>query len=102
MLEFDNSVVQTRTAKVFLDQTCVAHVIFGNQDDHLTRRIHGLFFTEPGAGKERKNVLPWPSTDSTQIFPPCRSTIRCAIVSPKPSPWPAPGFKRWKISKILC
>ena len=46
-------------------------------------------------------MLPWPGRDSTQIRPPCRSTILLQIASPIP----VPGYlsrpcSRWKIRKI--
>jgi hypothetical protein len=40
--------------------------------------------TETGSLKE--NVEPCPTTDSTQIFPPCISMIRFEIASPSPVP----------------
>ena len=41
-------------------------------------------------GKETVKRLPWPGSLSTWIFPPCCSTMRWAIASPKP----APGWER--------
>ena len=34
----------------------------------------------------RKNVDPWPTRDSTQIFPPCISMMRFEMASPNPVP----------------
>ena len=45
----------------------------------LDREIHFL-------GMVKKNVAPFPSSDSTHMRPPCRSTIFFAIASPTPVP----------------
>ena len=37
-------------------------------------------------GSVSENVEPWPSWDSTQILPPCISTMRFDMASPKPVP----------------
>jgi hypothetical protein len=37
-------------------------------------------------GSVKENVDPWPTIDSTQIFPPCISIMRFEIASPKPVP----------------
>ena len=58
--------------------------------------------SERRRGSENENVEPWPSADSTQISPPCCSTIPFEITRPRPVP---PAFrvveesswaKRWK------
>ena len=38
------------------------------------------------AGRVKKNVAPWSSWDSTQIRPPCRSTIFLLMAKPIPLP----------------
>ena len=38
------------------------------------------------AGSVKEKVEPRPGADSTQIFPPCSSTIRFEIASPRPVP----------------
>src|SRR6266849_11080541 len=37
-------------------------------------------------GRRNETVAPWPTIDSTQIFPPCISMIRLEIASPRPVP----------------
>src|SRR5262249_35213239 len=37
-------------------------------------------------GSLKANVEPWPGCDSTQILPPCISTIRLDMASPRPVP----------------
>jgi hypothetical protein len=37
-------------------------------------------------GSVKANVEPWPSCDSTQILPPCISTMRFEMASPSPVP----------------
>src|SRR5690349_17753910 len=41
-----------------------------------------------GPGKVKKTVVPSPSTESSQISPPCRSTTFLVIASPTPVPPP--------------
>jgi hypothetical protein len=41
---------------------------------------------EPDTGSVNENVLPQPSFDSTQIFPPCNSTSALEIARPRPVP----------------
>src|SRR5260221_114059 len=55
-------------------------------------------------GSTTRNVDPWPSTESTEIVPPCISTIRFEIARPNP----VPPFLRvlelsicWNSPKIL-
>src|SRR5262249_31986868 len=43
-------------------------------------------FLAAATGRLTKNVEPLPRTDSTQIRPPCSSTIRLAIANPSPVP----------------
>ena len=48
-------------------------------------RDHTLYLVA-SAGIENQNVAPWPGWDSTQMVPPCRSTIFLQIASPMPVP----------------
>ena len=49
---------------------------------------------------ENRNVEPLPSSDSTQILPPCRSMMRLQIASPIPVPGSSRPCRRLKIPKI--
>jgi hypothetical protein len=41
----------------------------------------------PDTGRVNENVLPLPSSDSTQILPPCNSTRALEIARPRPVPF---------------
>src|SRR5262245_66387844 len=82
--------------------TPVGLMIFNNKDSlvHETSTWRSTL-----TGKMNMNVAPAPTFDSTQMRPPCISTIRLAIASPRP----VPPFARelepltcWNSSKILC
>src|SRR5262249_5651195 len=50
-------------------------------DDHHPRSAHGW-----SAGNSRVNVAPWPGSLSKRMLPPCSSTMRWTIESPRPVP----------------
>src|SRR6478672_7375861 len=54
----------------------------------LPRRTNytGLACCSTETGSVNENVEPCPTTDSTQIFPPCISIIRFEMASPRPVP----------------
>src|SRR6516225_413222 len=57
-------------------------------------------------GRRMVNVLPFPGSLSTEISPPCATTMWCTIDKPRPLPltsWTRPVPTRWKRSKTrLC
>jgi hypothetical protein len=46
----------------------------------------GLTCCSTESGSVKENIEPCPTTDSTQIFPPCISMMRFEIASPSPMP----------------
>lgn len=61
---------------------------------------HSAAATTAMAGKEKKNVAPCPSHDSTHIRPPYRSTTRLQIGRPMPVPGIDRSCSRLNTSKI--
>src|SRR5579864_1108021 len=51
-------------------------------NDSPKRRVHAV----PHKGSVKLKVLPWPTAESTQMRPWCRSTMERQIVSPRPVP----------------
>ncbi len=51
----------------------------------LRRLLHSAY-DAPASGNVKRNVVPSPSFDSTQILPPWRSTIFLQIARPMPVP----------------
>src|ERR1700733_7649536 len=52
--------------------------------------------------KAKRNVEPCPGCDSTEILPPCRSTIFLQIANPMPVPSKSSRLcRRWNMPKIL-
>src|SRR3569833_633364 len=94
------AVSETRDAAIYIHeriqpllrlahQPCVSRVTFNFQT-----RLSGA------TGMEKKNVEPCPRTDSAQIRPPERSTIRLQVASPMPLPLIFVPWRRLKGSKM--
>src|SRR5215210_5468445 len=64
------------TQKVFMDRF---HFCYNGSHAATSLRSSTI-------GSVNENVDPFPSTDSTQILPPCISIMRFAIANPKPVP----------------
>ncbi len=60
-------------------------------------RVSGIFYT---LGNVNQKVVPFPNSDSTQIFPLCTSMIRLTMDKPMPVP-SVLGFNLLNRSKIL-
>ena len=75
------------------------HVLLVVLDDEDLLAGHGYADL---AGSVNTNVLPWPSSLSTQIRPPCSSTSRFESASPRPVPsrCSTPASVCWNSSKI--
>src|SRR5262249_45383001 len=84
----DDSVRDPGTLQVSLDQAGVPVIIFGQQNHELFLGHAADSFDAAcgAAGRVKRNVVPSPDTDSTEIFPPRRSRIRRTMASPIPSP----------------
>src|SRR5688572_25333062 len=67
--------------------------------DLIYADTHGSFELLPGRVKEKVEPCPCPS-DSTQILPPCTSTMRLASARPMPGPC-VPGSSFSNSSNIL-
>ena len=116
VLEALQAVGQAGAFQVALDQAGVAVVVLGEHDQeglgaHRLRSPRGSGWAgvgpaaAAGAARRRRAPLPgaaagrrrtWcrrPAADSSQIRPPCRSTIRRTRASPMPSPWATSGVE---------
>ena len=64
------------------------HAFGGNQPFFTYPRIlgHELGVEVVAVGSSTKNVVPLPASDSIQICPPCRSTMRLQRANPIPVP----------------
>jgi hypothetical protein len=61
--------------------SCTAAIGGGNGNVHAASTCRSTI-----TGSVKVKVEPWPSCDSTQIFPPCISMMRLDMASPKPVP----------------
>src|SRR6202034_1112948 len=81
----------------------IAGAIFNQQDLYrhaVTSDDVHIFLSVPCM--VNRNVDPWPSCDSTEIAPPCLSTIFLQIASPIPVPANSSRLcSRWNITKII-
>src|SRR5215470_6973018 len=110
----DRSQLDALTAavgEILAQQLGVVRIVLDQQDaqrhDELSRFRQAVaaagaaLSIGPWVGSSKKNVVPLPGSDSTQIRPPCRSMIFLQIARPTP----VPGYvrrlcNRWKMTKM--
>src|SRR5712692_2588038 len=85
-----------------LHEPGVTRIVLDEKDvDRLSNDLHAASFCASTAGSVNLNVDPFPGSDSTQIRPPCCSTIFLQMAKPIPVPsYSSRLCKRWKIRKI--
>src|SRR5271170_6829743 len=90
-------------AESFLRQTHIAGTVFNQKNiyGHTTSSDRFRdFISLPGRAK--RNVEPFPGCDSTEMLPPCRSTIFLQMAKPMPVPANSSRLcSRWNTPKIL-
>src|ERR1700734_896969 len=80
------------TRTVFYQENLYGHTFSSDSFD-------GVFSLSP---KTKEKVEPWPTRDSTEIPPPCRSTIFLQIANPTPVPSNSSRLcNRWNMPKIF-
>src|SRR5476649_1099634 len=90
-------------AEGLLRQSDVAGAIFDQKNfyGHAVSSDEALDFISLPS-KAKLKVDPCPSFDSTEILPPCRSTIFLQMASPMPVPANSSRLcRRWNMPKIL-
>src|SRR5713226_1198098 len=95
-------VADLRLRQRLLHEPRVASIVLNEEDvDGLSNDLHAASCWAPIAGSVNLNVDPCPGSDSTQIRPPCCSTIFLQMANPIPVPgYSSRLWSRWKIRKI--
>src|SRR5215469_2325920 len=57
-----------------------------DNENALTHHAASCSTSATWTGSTTRNVEPWPGADSTEIVPPCISTMRLEIAKPSPVP----------------
>src|SRR5580704_6838676 len=61
-------------------------IVLGVLDDQDALAHAASIISSTWTGSTTRNVEPWPNTESTEIVPPCISTMRFEIARPRPVP----------------
>src|SRR5208282_5740276 len=90
-------------AKGFLRQPHISGAVFDQKNFYghsiSSDELHDLFSL---SARAKRKVEPCPGCDSTEMLPPCRSTIFLQIAKPMPVPANSSRLcRRWNIPKIF-
>src|SRR5262249_36893731 len=87
--ERDDLIVHTGAANVPLDQACMAFVVLDHDDGDGGSGVHESLFrllADQLMGRVMVKVLPWLSSEETDMLPPSRRTRARTCASPMPCP----------------
>src|SRR5580700_1571985 len=94
---------RTGLAEGLLRQPDITGTVFDQENlDGATVSCDRCHEFTPDPARAKRNVEPCPGCDSTEILPPCRSTIFLQMASPMPVPANSSRLcSRWNMPKIL-
>src|SRR6185437_15435041 len=87
--ERDDLIVDAGSANVPLDQACMAFVVLDHDDGNRRSGVHKSAFRLLAVqlvGRVMVKVLPWLSSEETDMVPPSRRTKARTWASPMPCP----------------
>src|ERR1700675_80052 len=93
----------TRIAERFLGQPNISRTVFDQKNFYrATVSSDGFHDFSSFSARAKRNVEPCPGWDSTEMLPPCRSTIFLQMANPMPVPSNSSRLcSRWNISNIF-